>query len=394
MTMKFNSPKKKYRASDICVLILFLAPMCATYMNVGIHEATQPFMTLFVFLGLITLFFIAGLFKEFVAYFKGFNKAQELLRIVKQDITVSGSIPQLILSALAFIIAFLNLFFIGSNKGACLIVADLGLLLCLSARISLSERIKRILAFSACLFMIPWYAYVNWYYGFNTIALLYLTFLFMGAVLLEYIKNDYDLIYLRYVQILLVLATFLFTLCYHARFGILTVLVFCLVWLILPWASEKRWASWALIFFFTFGSICFTGLYAMLGSSGFKIRILYKEVLSGRELIWKELWDAFLAQPFTGIGSSYSLKSLFIFEVHNGLFDILAVHGIVVFIIILFLLMIRLWAICKVKYRYYPDRRLAAAGVFALLFASFFENGFITPPYSMIFFALLLLTRD
>ena len=70
--------------------------------------------------------------------------------------------------------------------------------------------------------------------------------------------------------------------------------------------------------------------------------------------------------------------------------DILVVHGILVFIPVLFLLIKALNRLFSRDIIFCPDKRIAFAGVYALLFQSFFENGFIVTPYSCVFFVLML----
>ena len=235
--------------------------------------------------------------------------------------------------------------------------------------------------------MIPWYSVVRWYFNFNMAGLIFITFMVFGELLLEYAKNSFELYYLKYVQGLLYLVTFLAAVCYHARSAALCIIAFGLIWLILPKLAGKG-VYCLLPAAAIAGSIAFTLIYTAVGKKGMNVKILYKDVLSGRQDIWRELWEAFLARPLTGIGSSYKIKSFFIFEVHNGLLDILIVHGIIVFVLIVFLLLKRLLDLKNVGYAFYPEKRLAAAGIYCYLFASFFENCFIVPPYCFFVFIL------
>ena len=87
--------------------------------------------------------------------------------------------------------------------------------------------------------------------------------------------------------------------------------------------------------------------------------------------------------PLTGIGSSYKINVDWMggmFEVHNGLLDILIVHGAVVFAITIFMLVKRLLSL-REKAGSDPVARSATAAVFAILAASFMENFFIVPPF-------------
>lgn len=182
---------------------------------------------------------------------------------------------------------------------------------------------------------------------------------------------------------------------YRARCALLGLVVF-LILLILPrkvW--EKKWLYNAMTIAVTVGAIAISGIYVWLGEvkDKFSIQIFYKDILSGREAVWKELWQEFLSKPITGIGSAYEIKLEWmegVFEVHNGLLDILFVHGIFVFIVILLLLIKRLFAM---RERVVSDaagiEKVKMAGVISILIISFMENCFIVPPFLLCLMILM-----
>ena len=353
----------KYRGIIISCLFVYL--YLSSFALQDVYAATTPYATLIIFI-LMAVVFLGS-----------FNPLE---RFKAKD-------TELIAAAAAAVIGAVNLFYLGSNKGAMLIAADNALLLYLAGKVPLSERCRYFICATGVSLMIPWDSVVRWYYNFNMAGLVFITLMVMGELLLEYAKNNFELYYLKYVQLLLYAVTILMTVCYHARSAVLCVIAFGIVWLILPRISKSR-AYYVLVAAATAGSILFTLAYTAMGIRGIDLRILYKDVLSGRQDIWRELWGEFLLHPITGIGSSYKMKSFFIFEVHNGLFDILVVHGILVFALIVFLLVKRLADLKNVGYAFYPEKRLAAAGIYCYLFASFFENCFIVPPYCIIVFVL------
>ena len=134
---------------------------------------------------------------------------------------------------------------------------------------------------------------------------------------------------------------------YRARCALLGLVVFALLMLV----PMKVWANrvfYALVTFaMTAGAILISLVYVWLGRTGtFDIRIFYKDIISGRDAIWADLWSAFIKMPLTGIGSSYKINVDWMggmFEVHNGLLDILIVHGAVVFAVTVFMLIKRLF---------------------------------------------------
>lgn len=290
---------------------------------------------------------------------------------------------------LTVIVSGINLALIGSNKGAMLVPSDMALMLFAARYIPNDIRVNKIIMGVGAMLMFWWYAWIHWEYGFNMSGLAFMTFMLCGEIFLEYVKKDLEVACIRYVQFLLWIVTILFCVCYHARSAAMSCLLYGVLWLVMPSVSVSKVLSWFLIVVSTFGSLLFTAFYIMLGKTGIDINILYKSILSGRQDIWNELWGEFLKHPITGIGSSYKMKSFFIFEVHNGMLDILVVHGIVVFALVTYLLIKRLLEKTFLNRTCTTVERLAIAGVYTWLAASFFENGFIVPPYSIIFFALL-----
>ncbi len=349
---------------------MFLVLLAGSFIHQKIYSVISPYETLVMFIGTLVIYIMLTI--------------DDKAAFIKYDSVAIAGIA-------AVIIAPLNLFILGSGKGAMLVVFDLVLSLSLIIRgLEISGKMKRILAFSGAVFMLLWYPVVRWDYGFNTVGFVFLILLIFGEILLEYVKNDLDMGYLKYVQILFFFTSFLLAVCYQARSAALSVAVFGLIYLVTPHIAKNRMLYNVWIGIFTLGSLIFTGIYAALGSTGWNLRILYKDVLSGRELIWAELWSEFLKHPLTGIGSSYRMKSFFMFEVHNALLDILVVHGILVFICVLYLLVKALGRLFSRNLIFCPDKRLAFAGIYAVMFQSFFENGFIVTPYSCVFFLLML----
>ncbi len=360
------------RLSELILILMFLFFIYGSFTVRGLYEAIAPWGTAVFFLGTVVIYIMSTRLG-----------ASRLLSFDRYTL----------MGVAAVIITPVNLFLIHSGMGAMLVVFDQVMIcaLILKGDFRLSDRGKRILSFLAAALMLIWYPVVRWDYGFNMVGLVFLILLIFGELILEYMKNDMELEYLKYVQILFFITSILLSICYQARSSALSMAVFGVAFLVTPVIIEKRVLQNIWIFIFTLGSLLFSLLLPLIGRMGWNVRILYKDTLSGRELIWGELWREFLKKPVTGIGSSYEMKSFFMFEVHNGLLDILVVHGLPVFILIFLLLISTLKRLFSRDLSFCPDKRIAFAGVYALLFASFFENGFIVTPYSMVFFVLMLI---
>lgn len=290
--------------------------------------------------------------------------------------------------------ALLNLFIIGSNKGAFLTAATV----MMTFYIGFDYEIPKWLRFYAfCLLsslLIWWYCHVHWYFNFNMAGFIFMLTGIAAISLMEMlmIKNTRYAI-LRPIQIIAYITATLLCLLYHARCVLAGMLIFGILYLIMPVILKHNLSKHFLIIAATLGSLVFSALYILLDKTGISITILYKDILSGRQDIWGELWTAFSKQPFTGIGSSYEMKSFFIFEVHNGILDLLIVHGIPVFIcaiILIYRTLLKALSNSSIS----RLRRIALSAVFAILFTSFFENFFINSPYLLLMLLFIAASEE
>ncbi len=353
---------------DIAVSVLFAYLLLTSFINQKIYDVMGRYASVVVFV------FLTGLLVL---------HSREILR--NKDVLAVTALVTILITGI-------NLIVIGSNKGAFFIPTDLCLICVASSYVKLKESTKKYIAAGGSIFTILWYAYVRWDYNFNMAGLTFMLFMMMGVTFLEFLKREKDYEYLTLAQILMYVTAFIYATLYHSRCAMAGILVFGFCILIRRMLISDRLLFTILLILTTAGSVLFTMIYVIMGEKGFRGRFLYKELFSGRHLIWKELWSAYFAHPVTGIGSSYALKSFDIFEVHNGLFDILVVHGTVVF----FLVLILICAAMNGAHMNKGDRKIkgfAFAAIFAMLVASFFENFFTVPPYSIFFFIFLLLGR-
>lgn len=353
---------------DIAVAALFAYLLLSSFINQKVYDVLGRYASVVVFVVLCGLLFL---------------HAREI--IADKDVLA-------LTAAVTMLVTGINLIVIGSNKGAFFIPSDLCLICVASSYVKLKEKTKMYIAAAGSIFTILWYAYVRWDYNFNMAGLTFMLFMMMGVTFLEFLKREKYYDYLTLAQILMYVTAFIYATLYHSRCAMAGILVFGFCILIRRILSVERLLFTILLILTTAGSVLFTMVYVILGEKGHHGRFLYKDLFSGRHLIWKELWAAYLTHPVTGTGSSYALKSFDIFEVHNGLFDILVVHGTVVF----FLVLILLCAAMNGAHMNKGDRKIkgfAFAALFAMLVASFFENFFTVPPYSVFFFIFLLFGR-
>ena len=173
---------------------------------------------------------------------------------------------------------------------------------------------------------------------------------------------------------------------YHRSRGAFIMLgVFFVLKFLVPksWWEKKGFFVFITLFA-TFGSLLFVAFYVWLGTTGvnFSMPFFYKNIFSGREAIWLEFWNLFKEKPLTGIGTNVTITSFFEFNVHNAMYNILVIHGLLVFALTLFIMYRRLFANHK-NISKYPVALGAMVAVFAVCIESFFDVDLIWANYSI-----------
>lgn len=179
---------------------------------------------------------------------------------------------------------------------------------------------------------------------------------------------------------------------YHrARGAFIMLFVFLFFRFIVP---KKFWSNKvflnAVTCFATFGSLVFVSFYIILGTTGvnFRIPFFYKNMFSGREKIWLEFWNLFTKKPLTGIGTNLTITSFFEFNVHNAMYDILVIHGLLVFLLTMVLIFRRVNSIKVTGKNHVVICGLSA--VLAVFIESFFDVDLIWSNYALNLLFLLI----
>ena len=158
---------------------------------------------------------------------------------------------------------------------------------------------------------------------------------------------------------------------------------------------KKLWAKKAfynaVCIFATLGSLVFVAVYIVVGTSGvnFRMPFFYKNIFSGREAIWLEFWNLFIKKPLTGIGTNVTITSFFEYNVHNAMYNILVIHGVIVFALVLFLLY-RNWNGCRNSVCLPGACACAFIALLAVCIESFFDVDLIWTDYSVNALLLML----
>ena len=302
--------------------------------------------------------------------------------------------PYFYVTAAGILIAGINILVTGSGKGAFLTAADVLLMIYLADKIRLPEMLKGFVCVYVGFYFYYWTFDVKGYFkGYNTNygGLVLITGFVFAVTGLIYAREKLKKTENTGAVFLFAFIMFMFAwgyniiAWYRARCALLGLVVFAVLVLVpmKVWANRVFYTLVTLAM--TVGAILISLVYVWLGSlpQSFDIRIFYKDIISGRDAIWADLWSAFAKMPLTGIGSSYKINVDWMggmFEVHNGLLDILIVHGVIVFAITCFMLIKRL-LLLRENAGKDPVAKTAVAAVFAILAASFMENFFIVPPF-------------
>jgi hypothetical protein len=350
----------------IGIMMVFYA---GTWIFPWFYHVTERYNSLIIFVALALLFFIN------VDWLEGLKKKDVLLYALLA----------------ALIIATANLFIIGSNKGCILILADFLLLLYIMPYVSFSPLQYRVLTVFFLVMYAIWFVHdMEFSYNTNTGATYTAFTTFAALILLVYLAKKKEIMGFFVVITLLRTGTLVL---WHLARGAFAALFFfvCFFFIFKAIRPEKHRKGFAFLSgFAVFGSLLFVWSYVQLSHTGFNVKmpVFYKDIFSGREDIWTEVWNMFIEKPLTGIGSGWELESFFEYNMHNAMYDILVVHGIIVFAISAFIIISRLIQMrCRVMDSIYTH--IAASAVFAIFFESFIDMDLMWADYTPVLLFLI-----
>ncbi len=351
-------------------LVLIMIFFAGTWSFPWFYHITEIYNSLIIFICLALLFLI---------------KVDWIGALRKRDV-------YLYVTVIALVIAVINLFIIGSNKGCILILADFLLIIYMAGKVRLSDLQMEVLSAFFFIMYLSWFLYDRAFPSNSNTGATYTVFtLFTALILLKRFYEKKEFMGLFIVMALLRTGTLVL---WHLARGAFMALVFfaffyCLFSMLDP--SKHKRLYLFLCVFAVFGSLLFVFSYVMLSKTGFNAQMpfFYKNIFSGREQIWAEIWDMLKLHLLTGIGSGYELKSFFEYNIHNAMYDILAVHGVIVFLMSAFLIIGRLYVMGR-HVRRDSSALIAASAVFAIFFESFIDMDLMWADYSPIILFLFL----
>lgn len=323
------------------------------------------------------------------------------VNIVK--IFTGKEIDGIILAAVA-VITGINLLIVNSGLGAFFVVVNFAMIFYLSDRIVLKKWQLWLFAGLYVGLLLVWFFwaypwmfadYTTYALNTNTAATFTIFTILCAFVFAELLFKKHEMAGL--LMVVMLLKAFQIGLYHRARGAFIMLIAFIVFRFIVP----KKWWSCsafykAVCYFVTIGSLAFVAFYVVLGTTGtnFKIPFFYKNLFSGREKIWLEFWNLFVKKPLTGIGTNVTIESFFEFNVHNAMYDILVIHGVVVFVGVLVLMYRKFFAIGK-RVLGSTVTMTAIFAIFAVCLESFFDVDLIWTDYSInVLFLMLVASRN
>lgn len=228
-----------------------------------------------------------------------------------------------------------------SGLGSVWIITELYLIILNASSINLSKVVIKYLSLILGIFGI-YFATLS--EGFNTNTYGYIT-LVLSLFLIYYfeiLKKEKKIksVFLI-IQILIYIFFFNFVILSESRSVLFAYLFFGVYVILTRMFSKNRLIYKVIPFFIILGQLIFVFIYVQLWLNNIYIDFSFsdKNFYSGREAIWYELWNVFKDNALYGIGSNYHINSFVVLNVHNSLFNILVVYGLINFIgfLILFL---------------------------------------------------------
>ncbi|MCR5747449.1 MAG: O-antigen ligase family protein [Lachnospiraceae bacterium] len=351
----------------IAIMMVFFG---GTWVSPRFYHVTERYNSLIIFVAFAILFFI---------------NVDWTGQLKKRDIALYAMLA-------ALITATVNLFIIDSNKGCILVLADFLLMLYMSPHIKFSKLQYRTLAVFFFIMYGIWFVHdMEFSYNTNTGATYTVFTMFAAFMIIAFLAKKKEIF--GYLVVLVLLRTGTLAMWHLARGAFAALFFFaCFFIFFMIFRPEKYRKFFAFISVFAvFGSLLFVWAYVALSRTGFnaKMPIFYKNIFSGREDIWTEVWNMLIKQPLLGIGSGFELKSFFEYNMHNAMYDILIVHGIPVFLISAFLIIKRLIETGdKVMNSTYTH--IAASAIFAIFFESFIDMDLMWADYAPVILFLLV----
>ncbi len=302
---------------------------------------------------------------------------------------------ELILLIMSEIIVLINMIFSRSGPGVLIDITNLLLLLYLSDKVKLDEKIYFSISVISFIVLLLWFGKSDAGYNANTSTTIVFEMTGLSVLGLTLFLSKYKKESLSKIFLIALLAIIVFPLAQknNCRSIILGMGILFVLYYLFPhklWTLKKLYLNCiiGLITISIIFPITYTILWKSYGITGPKI--LRAGFMGGREKVWVQYLTAFVKSPIAGIGNDFlnRIPDLRYNSVHNAYIHVLVVYGIPVFFLILYFLYKRLTDIDFNNINSFNI--LALCYLITILFISIVESYFAVSFGNQIFFLFLL----
>lgn len=350
--------EKKYSLSELIFLF---------YVIYGVLTCTVPVISKFLSRYIMIVNFLVG------AYFFGTNIKKYN---TKKVLSVTIAILNLIIGA------FIN----NTGYGSLLTITTMYLLFMYVEKINIRSHCMTsavmIVMIGEVLFLIA----DKTNYNTNTIGYISFAMIIFITLLYMSIKHKNILIHLCFITFLIINIVYI----YHSdsRASLLGLITFGVLLIFSKMLKNKKIFK-IMILLIVIGTITFPYTYVNLYKKGVSIDLDYgnKRFYSGRQVIWGNMIRDFKGKELYGLGSNYrAISKENSLNVHNSVFAIYMIYGILNFCIFLPMFINFIWNMHKnIESK---TSRVAISGIIAMLIISYFETNLIWGNTYMIFVLL------
>ncbi len=360
---------------DWCVVILFLMCVLGTTTNLYLWDKVFHIAPLIIFVTLGILFLNHISIKEC------FRSKDKEFYLMSGGILLSG----------------INMILVHSRVGAIFTIADFLLILYLADKVCFDKIQIRVIVATCFLSWFYWQfinkdVFGNTHFNSNTppIFMLSFFFIFISYVLCFWpARFQFSKWFYHIIAVLCAVLLAKRAMDFRCRGVVLALIAWVFTYFFLP----KKKATIPLVIGL---SLLFPALYVLISQSGAVDGVIVygKNFSSGREIIWSEFFKVFIHHPITGIGSNFDLMlpnllPQILRATHHALLDLLFVHGVPVFLIVLYLMHKRTEKIITSSSGL--ARNVCLASVYGSLTIGTFENIYILSPYNMMFLMIFII---
>ena len=145
----------------------------------------------------------------------------------------------------------------------------------------------------------------------------------------------------------------------------------------------------------TIGSVIFCAVYVGMWQDGITFEVMNssKNLYSGRQNIWLELFLLIKENLIFGVGSGYKLSSFSMFNAHNSMINLLAVYGAPTFFFAIYLINLRVIESYK-NLKEFRQHKIVISAFYSFLFLAFFETNLLWEPVAFQGIFLLILANS